>query len=277
MGKYEDLIESVYDKLDRKHDYPDEEKYHEFFINNADFRLEEHNLWTYWQGRGVRNPKIMVVGQDWGSIEQSNKYYKYIANHPDEEVVSYIQVKKENTKMKGNEFTTDKELRYLFEEYLGYKDICVHHYDDLYFTNLIPGFRNCSSSTGNNTEAKRGISSGVIQDFKELLGILHPDVIICLGKLVGENIEKAYYDGKSRIAKASNFNAFLDEELRAGNPRPIELDLGNGKSADMFVIAHLGNHGKRNRRSNFKDKNIKKKYPEEDWKVIAEYIKNLKQ
>ena len=28
---------------------------------------EEINLWTYWQGRGCLDARIMLVGQDWGS------------------------------------------------------------------------------------------------------------------------------------------------------------------------------------------------------------------
>ena len=72
MKTYQQLIKEVYDRLDKK-----TEK--DFFVNNSNYeRLEEHNLWTYWQGRGVRHPKIMVVGQDWGSVEQSNKYFEYI-------------------------------------------------------------------------------------------------------------------------------------------------------------------------------------------------------
>ena len=72
MIEYQQLITAVYDKLDRKTD-------RDFFVNNQEFaRLEEHNLWTYWQGRGVRHPKIVVVGQDWGSVEQSKKYFEYI-------------------------------------------------------------------------------------------------------------------------------------------------------------------------------------------------------
>lgn len=102
MKEYQQLIAKVYDKLDGKAGK-------DFFINNSDFeRLEEHNLWTYWQGRGVRHPKIMVVGQDWGSIEQSKKYFQYIKEHPDAEVVSYVQVKEEHPKMKKGEFTTDR-------------------------------------------------------------------------------------------------------------------------------------------------------------------------
>ena len=130
MKEYQKLITKVYDRLDKKTEQ-------DFFANNSEFeRLEEHNLWTYWQGKGVRHPKIMVVGQDWGSLEQSNKYFEYIKNNPDAEVVSYVQVKETNPKMKKSEFTTDKELERFLGEYLNYPDVCCKAYDDLYFTNL---------------------------------------------------------------------------------------------------------------------------------------------
>lgn len=266
MKEYQQLIAKVYDKLDGKAGK-------EFFINNSDFeRLEEHNLWTYWQGRGVRHPKIMVVGQDWGSIEQSKKYFQYIKEHPDAEVVSYVQVKEEHPKMKKVEFTTDRELQRFFNEYLEYTDICTHHHEDLYFTNLIPGFRSGSSSTGNSSDALKEITEDVLKDFKQLLEIFHPEFIICLGRLVSESIDKAYNGAESKIAKTGNFNAFLDIELNADNPQPIVLDLGNGSATKMFALAHMGGLGKSNR-VRFFHKNQISKTIEDDWKVVANYIK----
>lgn len=57
---------------------------------------KEINLWTYWQGRGNLNAKIMLVGQDWGSpwdegsqntmlqIQRANQgsEYDYLSNNP---------------------------------------------------------------------------------------------------------------------------------------------------------------------------------------------------
>ena len=36
---------------------------------------EEINLWTYWQGRGSLDAKIMLVGQDWGSPADASDHY----------------------------------------------------------------------------------------------------------------------------------------------------------------------------------------------------------
>ena len=265
MNEYQQLIKTVYEKLDKR-------TKEDFFINNSDYeRLEEYNLWTYWQGRGVRHPKIMVVGQDWGSVEQSNKYFEFIKEHPTAEVVSYIQIKEANPKMRQREFTTDKELTEFFEGILGYEDICICPHDDLYFTNLIPGFRSGFSSTGNSSEAQREITEDVLSDFKQLVKILNPKIIICLGRIVSESIDKAYNGAESIIAKTKNFNVFLEKELHEDIPHPLILNLGNGNQAKMFALAHMGSWGKANRTRYYKDKQNKKTVMD-DWKVVAKYI-----
>lgn len=266
MKEYRQLITSVYDRLDSKTEQ-------NFFVNNSEYdRLEEHNLWTYWQGRGVRHPKIMVVGQDWGSVEQSKKYFEYIKNHPEAKVVSYVQVKKDNPKIKEKEFTTDRELQKFFEKYLDYPEICSYPYEELYFTNLIPGFRNDTSSTGKSADVQKKITKDILSDFKQLLEVLQPKFVISLGKLVSENIDRAYNGAESVIAKAGNFNEFLDEELNADDPKPVGLDLGDGKEIKMFALAHMGGLGKANRTRFFRKNQIQKTI-EDDWKVVANYIK----
>ena len=273
MSQYEKLIKEVYDELDKPVTCSGRE-YYDLFINNSNYpHLEEHNLWTYWQGRGVRNPKIMVVGQDWGSIEQSKHYYEYIHNHPDAKVVSYVQIREEYPALNGSEFTTDKELRRFFEEYLGYKDICKCQYHDVYFTNLIPGYRNSNCSVGNSSEAQKGVTDRVIEDFKKILLILKPQVIICLGRIVGESIAKAY-DKNSRVVKEGSFNLYLDEQLNKENPKPMEINIGNGHCIKMFTISHLGSLGKANRTRYFNENQINKTI-EDDWMVVADYIKKM--
>ena len=156
-----------------------------------------------------------------------------------------------------------------------YSEICTKSYADLYFTNLIPGYRNSILSTGKASEARKGVTKGVMKDFRTLLEILQPKVIICLGRLVSESIVEEF--GHKRIIKdAGSFNKFLDKELDKDNPHPIQLELGNGHHVVMFAITHLGNLRRNNRRSNFKNEDIKNMYPEADWKVVAEYIKGLK-
>ena len=91
-AKYRDLIERV------KSSYPpfditdDGKALRLYWCNDC----EEINLWTYWQGRGHLDAKIMLVGQDWGcpwdtdylpTIEQVRKAnqhceYDYLNNNP---------------------------------------------------------------------------------------------------------------------------------------------------------------------------------------------------
>ena len=270
MDQYKKLMTEIYEELD-KNDACPERAYYDLFINNSKFdRLEEHSLWTYWQGRGVRNPKIMVVGQDWGSIEQSEKYYEYIKKHPDAKVVSYEQIREENPELAKSEFTTDKELQRFFEDYLGYSQICKNHYDDIYFTNLIPGYRDGKHSTGSSDEVQKGVTPRVLEDIKNILKTLKPEFIICLGRIVGESIAEVY-EKKNVITSAGGFNEFLDVELNKENPQPIALDLGEGHHAKMFVISHLGSLGKANRKRYFNKKGIEKTV-EDDWKVVGDYI-----
>ena len=48
--------------------------YHDAFGTKPGKPLQEVNAWTYWQGYKVRNPTVMVVGQDWGSLNGSKHY-----------------------------------------------------------------------------------------------------------------------------------------------------------------------------------------------------------
>lgn len=271
MRSYEELVKEIYDELD-KDGNDTNRKYDKFFINNSDypdFRLQEPSLWTYWQGRGVRNPKIMVVGQDWGSIEQSRKYYEYIKIHPEARVVCLEQIKKEFSECKDSDFKTDEELVKLMQS-LGYGNICERDYPELYFTNLIPGYRNSSKSTGNGSKVAKAITGQVEKDFRNLLEILQPKVVICLGRLVGETVAM-WYGCADEIKGEKSFNKFLYKELHENGAKPMKLKKGNEHIADMFVIAHLGNLGIANRRRGMKEEE-KKNYPEKDWEAIGNYL-----
>lgn len=76
--------------------------------------MEEINAWTYWQGLGVRAPKILVLGQDWGSSKIGENYFKAIAemisngtvNSDDVKYFKYAQGIEENKK----DFETDRNL-----------------------------------------------------------------------------------------------------------------------------------------------------------------------
>lgn len=63
------------------------------------------------------------------------------------------------------------------------------------------------------------------------------------------------------------------QQIVLDNPQPITLDLGDGNEAKMFALAHMGGMGKSNRIRYFHENQIPKTI-EDDWKVVANYIKN---
>ena len=64
---YEELVKKVNEKSN-----------HVDFEPKSGMQLQEVNAWTYWQGVGVRNPKVMIVGQDWGSSKAAKNYFTAI-------------------------------------------------------------------------------------------------------------------------------------------------------------------------------------------------------
>ena len=155
------------------------------------------------------------------------------------------------------------------EEVFGYSDICENHHEELYFTNLIPGYRKEDKSTGNGSEVERNITPEVLADFKELLELLKPRYVICLGRLVSEQVAKIY--GKDELIKrAASYNAFLDKELNEKNPQPIAI--GEKQEMTMFAMPHLGSLGKANRNRYFRTNKIEREITK-DWEIVANYIK----
>ena len=209
----------------------------------------EINLWTYWQGRNHLDPKIMLVGQDWGSpwdesarstmeqIAQANKGadYQYLDNNPS---------------------ITDNRLIRLFQE-IGYADISRPH-PDLFFTNLILGYRNKGFSGGFKSEwAKHDAGY-----FKELADIIAPKVILCLGRSTFEGVLSAL--NVSQTAPTKDYNAFIESQAN-----PVAITLKDSKTAYVFALAHCGAMGTLNRNSK-KSTSLDKQL--DDWRRIRIYL-----
>ena len=218
---------------------------------------EEINLWTYWQGRGCLDAKIMLVGQDWGSptddsaaatmqqVQQANKNlpYQYLENNPS---------------------ITDKNLKYLFNV-LGY-DISEKQ-EDLFFTNFILGYR------------YKGFSGGYSQAWakhdkdymKRLINIVSPKVVLCLGRATFEGVLSSFACQLS--PKIKGYNAFIESTR---NPVPVELE--DGTVTYVFALAHCGAMGtlNRNRRKVKSDQKSKTNadlsVQVTDWEKILSYL-----
>ena len=206
---------------------------------------KEINLWTYWQGKGHLNAKIMLVGQDWGCINESSAVIRNIRD---------INGGKDILYMSGNESITDKNLTELFDV-LGYK---INQKDsqnnNLFFTNLVLGYRD------------RGLSGGLSRSwiehdkgfFQELVSIIEPKIIICLGKATLYGV----IESLGVKEKIGNYNSFIES-----NKNPILFSLKSGKKAKIYGVAHCGAMGTLNRNKKVSSKDLNRQ--KLDWKQIA--------
>lgn len=251
---YNELVKNINSRLRSG------EGYHEDFGEKPGVELMEVNAWTYWQGMNVREPRILVLGQDWGSLREADSYFKAIEdiiNAPDKD--GRVQYFKYESKLKTgrNNFDTDANLTKNFE-LIGYSDILHQRYDDLFFTNLISGYRKNNRSTGGFKAA--WITEQVKEDLKNLILILHPQVILCLGK--DTYVRTAMIYGYKKVLEGKNWNDYLD-----GKPEPKVINEETGYPSYLFALPHPGYWGMRNRG---RDKN------EEDWKRLKRWLDNHK-
>lgn len=245
---YEELVSKI-----------NEKSYHEDFEIKSGMQLQEVNAWTYWQGVGVRNPKVVIVGQDWGSALASEKYFKAIddmitegvAHHDDVCYFKYVP----EIYNGGKDFATDVNLAKGLK-YLGYKDVLHKRYPDLFFTNLIPGYRKSDKSTSGFKSL--WVTTEVKENFRALIEILQPQIVICLGKDTFKHATKIM-GIKNALGKMS-WDEYLNEQ-----ENPIEVEVDADRFTFFFAMPHPGYFGVLNRI----------KYGQtidEDWKKIGAWM-----
>lgn len=217
---------------------------------------KEINLWTYWQGRGNMHPKLLLVGQDWWNLE--DKYAK--------DILKNVKAINSGATYNCNEgmnpsCKTDENLIELFASLnCGYDDIFHKSYDDLFFTNICLGYRSKGASGGLKAE----FINRDIGYFMDLVSILEPKVIICLGKETFKGVMRSF--GISCNLDKVSYNNFISQN----NPQSIVLE--NGSIVQVFAMAHCGAIGTMNRNRGAlvgKDKLILQK---KDWSAVKEYL-----
>lgn len=213
---------------------------------------DEINFWTYWQGRGHLNARIMLAGQDWG-------------NPWDDSCKDFLEKVKRTTSgtisdyMKDNESITDKNLMQLFKVLKPDLDIS-QPCEDLFFTNFVLGYRTGKIS-GNFKKVWADKDS---EYFRELANIIEPDVILCLGRSTYEAAIRVL-DPKHKL-RIRRYNAFIESE---DNPRTVTLE--SGKKVAAFALAHCGAIGTMNRNRGYQNaKGLD--LQEKDWQRIRDYI-----
>ena len=208
---------------------------------------QEINLWSYWQGS--LDAKIMLVGQDWGcpfdrvflpTIVQvqnanSNKAYSYISDTPSQ---------------------TDRNLIKLFSKALS-KDITAPC-DDLFFTNFVLGYR----THGTSGNYQKEWAEHDRDFFKELVAIIEPKVILCLGKATSQAVLASLApDLKPRIGR---YNNYIESSRN-----PVSISTASGAIISVFALAHCGVMGTLNRNGK---ENLKLDKQIADWKKVAQYL-----
>ena len=210
---------------------------------------QEINLWTYWQGRGNLDAKILLVGQDWGCIE----------NQDGKQWIETIECANKGLPydyMAQNSSETDKNLIKLFKEgiHLDIEKPC----SEVFFTNFVLGYRNEGTSGGFKKEwihHDKGY-------FLELVEIIQPKVILCLGRDTFEGVLTAF--GIASKVKIESYNAFIESAFN-----PVSVTFSNGNHIFIFALAHCGAMGTLNRnekRHTGLEKQIR------DWQRIKPYI-----
>jgi hypothetical protein len=246
--QYRELIDDV------KRFYENEARLHQhepLYLGWYD-ECKEINLWTYWQGRGCLDARIMLVGQDWGSPSECSESYMA-------QFVEFNCGRRSAYWMDGTSIT-DKNLIALFSS-LSY-DVSNGALlnPDLFFTNFVLGYRN------------KGLSGGFKQRwlrenkdfFRRLAEIIEPEIIICLGRNAFHGVMMAY----GQKVRVRTYNTFI-----VSKENPVEFFFPSGKRAYVFAEAHSGAMGTLNR-SRLKDSEgvtgieLQKK----DWQRIKEYL-----
>ena len=215
---------------------------------------KEINLWTYWQGRGCLDAKIMLVGQDWGSPGDCSEAYM-------SQFEEFNCGGRSAYRMEGTSIT-DEHLIALFSSLgLGY-DISDGrpHNPDLFFTNFVLGYRNKGFSGGFKQRWLRENKDF----FRRLAEIIEPENLICLGRNAFHGVMMAF-DQKVHF---QNYNAFI-----VSKENPVEFSFPSGKRAYVFAEAHSGAMGTLNR-NRLKDPEgiTGLKLQEKDWQRIREYL-----
>jgi DNA polymerase len=186
---------------------------------------KEINLWTYWQGHGNLDARIMLVGQDWGCPEA---FPSVIQN-----------IKEINNSVRSDYHfddinPTDLHLVALFKS-IGYDIPNVNaRNEDLFFTNFVLGYRN------------KGLTGGFQQRwvnenkafFSHFANIIEPEIMICLGQKAFHGVMKSF----DQKVKVKSYNTFI-----TGIDNPKEMSLQSGKTVYVFAEAHCGAIGTLNR------------------------------
>lgn len=240
---------------------------------------QEINLWSFWQNgyrdnvTGDMSAEILLVGQDYGSYIEDGVFIPMISKcmegscNSTEEYVSYIR----NSKKRND---TDINLLELFEV-LGEEYRADIKNPRLFFTNLCLGYRSCEKISGGNISKQMKHDSAYL---KELIDILRPKVVICLGALTYTCAVEGLVDDaelNDTIKKQLSLikKSFISALDSCDNHIRIECE---DYGYEIFALSHPGFMGTSNRKRYTKNTSLKRlsalEILKKDWVLIRNYL-----
>ena len=146
----------------------------------------EVNLWTYWEGgRDRLDAEIMLVGQDWGHIPDLDATRKALEQAGDARGgLGYRNM------FPSPVFDTDVNLGKLFRQIEGCNDVESDYLNagrkckKVFFTNFVCCYRVGNTSGGFGKNWTKNCSGY----FRELVDIIQPKTIICLGRKAFDSV-----------------------------------------------------------------------------------------
>lgn len=214
-------------------------------------QCDEINLWSYWQGgENSLNADILLVGQDWGNYhtKKGNVAAEIISRNKRDPKIPYI---------KDNDSRTDMNLCELFKSLGDEYDVAKPDNSKVFFTNFVLCYRKAGEKTSGGFKQKW--ASNCAEYFKQLVTIIEPKVIICLGRSVFDNVLKA----AGEKAPKGNYNSIIESGKRV-------IRFGDVECA-VFPMAHCGVFGTYNRNSG-KNDTTSINLQIQDWKKVKDHI-----
>lgn len=195
----------------------------ETFHTHYGMHISEVNLWTYWQGgRGHLDADVLMAGQDFAGVgDRPNRLIGYrretFQHLPD-----------------GAKVGTDTNLCELFKV-LGFSNLWhdFNNYRPLFFTNFVPWYR---VGIPNSSGYQAAWTRESIPFFQELVEIIEPAVILCLGQATFDGVLKS---AGEKMPPARTYN-----DVIAAGPRLVTI---GGVKTWAFPLAHPGSMGSSNR------------------------------
>lgn len=195
-------------------------------------------------------PQIFV-GQDWGCPDN---FPRTIAN------IDAMNHGAAWRYFASNEaFLTDTHLAELFKE-ISYDDIINTQYSDLFFANIVLGYR----IHGSSGDCKEEWIEHDLDYFYRLVHILQPKVILCLGRNTFEGVFKAFHE-ENPIAKES-YNLFIESRIVPN------IKVFDRETIPVFPLAHSGSYGTMNRYAASGRCRADLQKQKEDWWYINDYL-----